>query len=650
MNDSGRRLSDDKWPDCRLMAIGPLPRPFLPMTMLASTPVRRRPDMKALFFEAAKAAGLENEELGHKLIETAARQGRSVIDDLVDSKQVNEEDFLRHVAGTLGLPYEHDLKPRHSRKLREVCGAQLALRHRVLPLALGAIELPSEIVDEDAPASALPEVETPPEGTETGEGDAPPDRIVLITYDPFNLLAKQAASQAIDLPIEWRMASRTRVLHGIQKLYGVGADTFEQILAGREGDTSFMDMKEEVNVLDEDDEEASVVKFVNTILRQALQQRATDIHVEPLENNLRVRYRIDGRLQEVPVPENIKALQSMVIARLKIMSRLDIAERRLPQDGRIGLELEGNSIDVRVATIPTVEGEQVSLRLLNQEKFSIQKLGLEPHVRSTIDSLLKMSNGIILITGPTGSGKSTSLYAFLSELNTPFRRIVTVEDPVENKLEGVMQIAVKPEINLTFAAGLRSILRADPNVVMVGEMRDLETAEIAIRAALTGHLVFSTLHTNDAIAGITRLVDMGVEPFLVSASVRAFLAQRLVRRLCKRCRLPVSHDREYLDSIGFPSPKHGGDGQIHMINTRGCDHCNHTGILGRLAIYEIAVLTQGVQDLVVKRATESDIRAKAIEEGFIPMRQYGFKKVLDGETSIEEVISVTTMDMKMIED
>jgi len=604
--------------------------------------------MKALFFEAAKAAGLENEEMGQKIIENAARQGRSVIDDLIDSKQLNEEDFIRHLAGALALPFEFDLKPRHSRRLRDVCNAQLALRHRVLPLALGALELPVEPTDDEAPASALPEVAS----TEVAESEEerPPDRIVMVTYDPFNLLAKQAASQAIDLPIEWRMASRTRVLQGIQKLYGVGADTFEQILAGREGDTSFMDMKEEVNVLDEDDEEASVVKFVNTILRQALNQRATDIHVEPLENNLRVRYRIDGRLQEVPVPENIKALQSMVIARLKIMSRLDIAERRLPQDGRIGLELEGRSIDVRVATIPTVEGEQVSLRLLNQEKFSITKLGLEPHVRTTIESLLKMSNGIILITGPTGSGKSTSLYAFLSELNTPFRRIVTVEDPVENKLEGVMQIAVKPEINLTFAAGLRSILRADPNVVMVGEMRDLETAEIAIRAALTGHLVFSTLHTNDAIAGITRLVDMGVEPFLVSASVRAFLAQRLVRRLCKRCRKPVSHDREYLDSIGFPSSRNGGGGQIFMINERGCDHCNHTGVLGRLAIYEIAVLTQGVQDLIVKRASESDIRAKAIEEGFIPMRQYGFKKVLDGETSIEEVISVTTMDLKMIED
>jgi type II secretory ATPase GspE/PulE/Tfp pilus assembly ATPase PilB-like protein len=405
-------------------------------------------------------------------------------------------------------------------------------------------------------------------------------------------------------------------------------------------------MREEVTVLDEEDDEASVVKFVNTIIRQALQQRATDIHVEPLENSLRVRYRIDGRLQEVPVPENIKALQSMVIARLKIMSRLDIAERRLPQDGRIGLELEGNSIDVRVATIPTVEGEQVSLRLLNQQKFSIERLGFMPHVKNTITSLLKMSNGIILITGPTGSGKSTSLYAFLSELNSPHRRIVTIEDPVENKLEGVMQIAVKPEINLTFAAGLRSILRADPNVVMLGEMRDLETAEIAVRAALTGHLVFSTLHTNDAIAGVTRLIDMGVEPFLVSASVRAFLAQRLVRRLCRHCRLPVYHDAEYLHSIGYPA---NSGATVYGVNDRGCDHCNHTGVFGRLSIYEIAVLTPTLQDLIVKRATEAELRDQAKLEGFIPMRQYGFMKVMEGDVSIEEVISVTSVDLKMVE-
>ncbi|MEZ5301652.1 MAG: GspE/PulE family protein [Verrucomicrobiales bacterium] len=348
------------------------------------------------------------------------------------------------------------------------------------------------------------------------------------------------------------------------------------------------------------------------------------------------------------MPDNINALQQMVIARLKIMARLDIAERRLPQDGRIGLTLEDQNIDVRVATIPTVEGEQVSLRLLNQERFNIDRLGLLPRTRKTMDRLLGMSNGIILITGPTGSGKSTSLYGFLSELNKPGVRIVTVEDPVENKIEGVMQIAVKPEIGLTFAAGLRSILRADPNVVMVGEMRDLETVEIAIRAALTGHLVFSTLHTNDSIGGITRLIDMGVEPFLVSASVRAFLAQRLVRRLCPRCRQPADyHTPQYLTGIKFPVEKMAGQ---TIYQPKGCDACRGTGFHGRLAIYEVVLLTEELQDLIVRNAPYSELKDQALKDGFRNMREYGFDKVLAGETTVEEVVSATSVELGIQED
>jgi type II secretory ATPase GspE/PulE/Tfp pilus assembly ATPase PilB-like protein len=444
------------------------------------------------------------------------------------------------------------------------------------------------------------------------------------------------------------MASRTRVLASIQKMYGVGADVFEAILRGRDlTDNAAMDLTEETTVLDEDDDEASVVKFVNQILREALQNRATDIHVEPMENNLRIRYRIDGLLRDIPVPDNIKALQSMVIARLKIMSRLDIAERRLPQDGRIGLELEGQSIDVRVATVPTVYGESVSLRLLGQQKFTLDKLGLIPSTRNTVESLLRLSNGIVLITGPTGSGKSTSLYTFLSVLNTIDSRIITVEDPVENKIEGVMQIAVKPEINLTFASGLRSILRADPDIVMVGEMRDKETAEIAIRSALTGHLVFSTLHTNDSIAGITRLVDMGIEPFLVSASIRGFLAQRLVRRLCTKCRIKHPVDWHMFRELGYTGPE---EGAMYEPKPRGCDHCHHTGFLGRLAIYEICVVTKNIADMITARASEADVRAQALKEGFMPMRDYGLHKILQGDTTLEEVVSVTTTDMAMIQD
>ena len=466
-------------------------------------------------------------------------------------------------------------------------------------------------------------------------------RLVIATYDPFNLAARQAAVQAVEMPITWRMASRRRVHDGLRRLYGVGADTFEQILEGRDLDYENLEQGDEASVIDEDeDEEASVVKFVNQIIREALEQRATDIHVEPLSDNLRIRYRVDGVLIDIAVPENIKALQSSVIARLKIMSRLDIAERRLPQDGRINLSFEGSGIDVRVATVPTVEGESVSLRLLNQQKFNIGMLSMESSVQDKIERLLELSNGIILITGPTGSGKSTSLYSFLSEVNAPETRIVTIEDPVENKLDGVMQIAVKSEIGLTFASGLRSILRADPDIVMIGEIRDLETAEIAIRASLTGHLVFSTLHTNDALGGIGRLTDMGVEPFLLSAAVRAFLAQRLVRRLCESCRRPISLSEEKKQDLGIPLDLEGT-----AYEAVGCDHCRGTGYSGRLAIYEIALLTVPMQELIAQGAPASEVKALAIKEGYEPMREYVWTKVMQGQTTIEEVISVTSSDL-----
>ncbi len=578
-----------------------------------------------------------------QLIADAASGQRSVVEDLIDSKLVTEELFLEGLAKELHVPWEADLRPRNARRLKEVCSATLALQHRVFPLWFGE-EDPGIPGEDGEPMAEEADAEA------TGP-DAPPAaakgklRLALVTYDPFNLQARQAVSQLINYPVQWHLASRTRLLAAIQKMYGLGADVFEAILKGRDfSDSGAMDIGEETNVLDDVDDEASVVKFVNQILRQALQSRATDIHVEPMENNLRIRYRVDGLLQDVPVPDNIKALQSMVIARLKIMSRLDIAERRLPQDGRIALELEGSNIDVRVATVPTVQGESVSLRLLNQQKYNLDKLGMLPGTKSTVQGLLKLSNGIVLITGPTGSGKSTSLYTFLSELNSIDTRIVTVEDPVENKIEGVMQIAVKPEIELTFARGLRSILRADPDIVMVGEMRDKETAEIAIQSALTGHLVFSTLHTNDSIAGITRLVDMGVEPFLVSASIRAFLAQRLVRRLCQKCRVRHAPDWTGLKAMGYTG---GQIGDIWEPKPKGCDHCNHTGFYGRLAIYEICVITKEIADLITQRASEGHIRGVALTQGFMPMRDYGIHKCLQGETSMEEVMSVTMMDMGM---
>lgn len=566
--------------------------------------------MRDILIEPARRSGCEDLEQLEKVIEASSLRQRSPLDEILDANLVDEEKYLRELAGELSMEWLESIPVvENPVPLREICGPRLALRHRLLPIAI----------------------------IESGEKK----RLKLATFDPFHLVARQAAAQALDVPIEWCMASRRRIHEALRRLYGVGADTFEQILEGRDLDYERLEQHDEANVIDQDDdEEASVVKFVNQIIRESLEQRATDIHVEPLSTNLRIRYRIDGKLVEVTVPENIKALQSSVIARLKIMARLDIAERRVPQDGRINLQFEGQTIDVRVATVPTVEGESVSLRLLNQEKFSLDKLGMEPFVRKRIESLLHLSNGIILITGPTGSGKSTSLYSFLTEVNHPDRRIVTVEDPVENKLPGVMQIAVKSEIGLTFATALRSILRADPNIVMIGEIRDLETAEIAIRASLTGHLVFSTLHTNDALGGLSRLIDMGVEPFLVAAAVRAFLAQRLVRKLCPHCKEPRELTAAQREEFGIP---HDIVGQAYR--PRGCDRCRNTGFSGRLAIYEAALITPTIQEMVTHQAPAADIRAQALRDGYVPMRTYGWHKVMQGLTTIEEIISVTATDI-----
>ena len=568
--------------------------------------------MTDLLITPARESGCEDLESLAEVIQNAAEQQRSPVDDVLDSGSVDEEPYLRSLAESTGIEWVETIPEfTEVEPLRRVCGPSVALAYRLLPMLL--------------------------------EGEEDSEKLVLLTYDPLNLVARQSATQQIQLPIIWKMASRRRIHDALRKLYGVGADTFEQILDGRDLDYDNLENSDEANVIDADeDEEASVVKFVNQIIREALQQSATDIHVEPLHDNLRIRYRIDGLLVDVTVPDNIKALQSSVIARLKIMSHLDIAERRLPQDGRINLQFEGATIDVRVATVPTVEGESVSLRLLNQEKFTVSRLGMEPFVLAKIEQLLKLSNGIVLITGPTGSGKSTSLYSFLSEVNSPDTRIVTIEDPVENKLSGVMQIAVKSEIGLTFASGLRSILRADPNIVMIGEIRDLETAEIAIRASLTGHLVFSTLHTNDALGGISRLTDMGVEPFLVSASVRAFLAQRLVRRLCPSCKVPHELTEYQRRELEIPDDIVG---QCYDAAAAGCDKCRGTGFKGRLAIYEVALITEKMQDLIVKGEDMKTLVEQAVQDGYVPMREYGWHKVLKGETTLEEVISVTSSEL-----
>lgn len=585
--------------------------------------------MNALLTAAAVAGSQDLE-----LVKTAAREasvsGQPVVDAVLQRATLSEHEFLKALADALRWPWQPELHPDmdEAAELKKECPPRLALRHRLMPLAFVRAAKPE--AGGDAPGTA---------GDDRREHGK--RSLVLACYDPFDLMARQAVARVIAMPVQWTLAPREELLRALQSFYGVGADTFEDLMKSRDQDADDDHLRDEANIIDADDAEASVLKFVNQIIREALAQRATDIHVEPLHDNLRIRYRIDGVLHETPVPENIKALQASVLARIKVMAKLDIAEKRLPQDGRINLKLEGQSIDVRVACIPSVEGESISLRLLGQERFTLEKLGLTEDYRQKVESLLGRPNGIVLVTGPTGSGKSTTLYTFLSRLNSVQRRIVTIEDPVEHKLPGVVQIAVKPEINLTFASGLRSILRGDPNVVMVGEIRDLETAEIAVRASLTGHLVFSTLHTNDAVGGITRLVEMGVEPFLVASSVRAFLAQRLVRSLCPQCRKPAHYSDEQLKSCGF----HEGLGKmLFTASATGCQACRGTGHFGRMAIYEIAMVTPALQDLISRKASANELTRQARRDGFISMREYGWRKVLEGSTTVEEVMRVTSED------
>ena len=469
--------------------------------------------------------------------------------------------------------------------------------------------------------------------------------VVLATYDLFNSIGRQLVSQLLKKPAEWVLVPRAQLLRAMKTLYGVGAETFDEILKTNRSFEILQDAETSTD-LTADDPEASVVKFVNQIIREAIIERATDIHVEPLENDLRIRYRIDGILHEVAVPPQLRLLQSAIISRLKVMAHMDIAERRLPQDGRMNLHANNQEIDVRVSTIPTVNGESISLRLLSrsEQQFGFERLDLSKKQERVIRHLLALPNGIILLTGPTGCGKSTSLYCFLSSINSVQRRIITIEEPVEYRLPGVSQIDVKPEIDLTFAKGLRHILRQDPNVVMVGEIRDIETADIAIRAAMTGHLVFSTLHTNDAVGGITRLLDMDVEPFLLASVVKSFIAQRLVRTICPECVEMVDYPPEYLAEISFPSEL-----GTKFRRGRGCDSCRQTGYQGRAAIYEICVVTEPLRKLIMQKRDGGELKQCAIAEGMETLRQDGWRRVAQGRTTIEEVVRVTQTDEVMAE-
>jgi len=440
--------------------------------------------------------------------------------------------------------------------------------------------------------------------------------------------------------IRLELATQRTILGAINEVYDRGPNATDALAEDAAGD--LVHLAEEISLepqdLLESADDAPIIKLVNSVLQHAVKERASDVHLEPSEREIRVRFRIDDVLYE-PTKPLPRALQASIVSRIKIMGGLNIAEKRLPQDGRIRLKIAGRDYDVRLSTVPVTHGERVVMRLLprTQEMLNLEKIGFNEKQLEVVERLVSRPNGIILVTGPTGSGKTTTLYGALSRINSTDKNIITVEDPVEIQLGGIGQIEVKPSIGLTFANGLRSILRQDPNVILVGEIRDLETAEIAIQASLTGHLVFSTLHTNDAPSAITRLVDMGVEPFLVASSLVAVLAQRLVRVLCKDCREAYEITREELIEIGVKPP----DRPVRGYRPVGCAGCNYTGYRGRVGIFELMIVDDDIRALVSQNVDAKSIKHKAQQKGMHSLRSDGARKVLQGITSVAEVLRAT---------
>ncbi len=461
-------------------------------------------------------------------------------------------------------------------------------------------------------------------------------RITCAMLDPWNIFALDEIRMMTNLAVDPAVATETEIKKALDEYYGAKG-SMEDLVKAIDEDVMSVEKGKEMDIakLQDIGEEPVVIKIVNLILLEAAQEGASDIHIEPEKDALKIRIRVDGMLREISSPP--KHLQSAIISRIKIMSNLDIAERRRTQDGRFTVNIRGKEIDVRVSTLPMVYGENVVLRLLDISSalIGLMNMGFSKEVLETYQKLIARPHGIVLVTGPTGSGKSTTLYASLNEINSVEKNIITVEDPVEYKLEGIRQMQVNPKVDLTFAIGLRSILRQDPDVIMVGEMRDGETAEVAIQAALTGHLVFSTLHTNDAPGAVTRMLDMGVEPFLVSSSVIGVLAQRLIRTICPDCKKKYKPSKEELADIGLDPAI-----QVEFCKGEGCDKCRNTGYKGRVGIYELMVPNDEIRNMVLRKASSDEIRKEALSSGMVSLKADGIQKVMQGFATVEEVLRV----------
>ena len=537
-------------------------------------------------------------------INEAFEDNKPIPNFIAEKNNLSEEDLLNDISLIMNLPFQRLKGIDIDKEVLECIPTKAVFQYNVIPL-----EIQNKV-------------------------------LFVACADPFTNGLLDSLQLAYNGRVRFKLSTLEDISESAKKFYGVGAETLDEMI-----DSNNIELDENNDLMKQDlselDQEASVVKFVNQIIWEAYKDRSTDIHIEPMENDLRIRYRVDGVLRETPMPPQLKRFQSSIISRIKVMANMDIAEKRLPQDGRISVRIKGEEIDVRVSTMPTVYGESVSLRLLlkGEGLISMSSLGLNNYDNIQLTKMINRPHGILLVTGPTGSGKSTSLYAWLHSINSTDKRIMSAEDPIEYEMKGVNQVQMKPEIGLDFSSTLRTFLRQDPDVIMVGEIRDKETAEIAIRAALTGHLVFSTIHTNDSASTITRLLDMDIEPFLVSSSVEGIVAQRLIRKLCIHCKRPKSYQYEFLKQHGFPTEKLNKD--IVLYEAVGCDECRGTGYSGRSGIFEILPITDEIRPLIVSNASSSSIKNAALQQGMKTLREDGWDKVIEGITSIDEILRVT---------
>ena len=525
------------------------------------------------------------------------------------------------ILGRLGLVSARDLADALSERL-------------AIPVATAAEYPELPILEEQVSDRFLREARALPL-RETDEG------VVVAMADPGDPFLLRSLAMVCGKPIVPRLAVVIELEAALERLYGAGRSSMGQIvdnIASRDEEQEAGDVEHLKDLASE----APVVRLVNLLITHALESRASDIHIEPFENRLIVRYRIDGVLHEVESPP--RRLSAAVISRVKIMANLDIAERRLPQDGRIKLRIQGKEIDLRVSTVPTMHGESVVMRILDKGGVPLDfaSLGFDGPVLELFLEALGQPHGVLLVTGPTGSGKTTTLYTALDRLNQPDVKILTVEDPVEYQMPGINQIQVQPQINLTFANALRSIVRQDPDVIMIGEIRDLETAEIAVQSALTGHLVLSTVHTNDAPSTVNRLLDMGIEDYLLTSTVVGILAQRLVRNLCPHCRQPYQALPEVIEQMGLR--RYVPEGEVTLWHPGGCDQCSGTGYRGRMGIMEMLPMNDRIRSLVMRHANSADLRAAAVEDGMESMFENGLRKAVAGTTTVEEVLRVTRED------